>query len=131
VGFFLINIFAALLIIYSLWMFLMTTAFCVIRMDDLSFLFNSFFETTGFPITMYKGWLLLALTYVLPAAFLKPAKFVNCKSGMADRPFYHSLWLSSSFGWLARRFLKFALASYTSACSWNELLRQIRAVHNP
>ncbi|WP_102349188.1 ABC transporter permease [Bacillus sp. Marseille-P3661] len=117
VGFFFISIMAALVIIYSLWMLLMTTAFWVIRMDDLSFLFNSFFETTRFPITMYKGWLRMTLTYILPAAFIT---FTPASSliGKWDGPStIASVIVAIVFFWLARRFWKFALSNYTSASS--------------
>ncbi|WP_338448617.1 ABC-2 family transporter protein [Niallia oryzisoli] len=117
VVFFFITILSALLIIYSLWMLLMTTAFWVIRMDDLSFLFTSFFETTRFPITMYKGWMRMALTYLLPAAFLT---FTPASSllGMWDvQTTIASGLVAIIFFWLARRFWKFALANYTSASS--------------
>jgi len=67
---FVISFCSSLLLIYSLWMLLMTTAFWIIRIDDLSFIFNSFFETTRFPIGIYRGWLRIVLTYVLPAAFI-------------------------------------------------------------
>ena len=116
-GFFLISLLAALIIIYSLWMLLMTTAFWVIRMDDLSFLFNSFFETTRFPITMYKGWLRIALTYVLHAAFVTftPASsLIGQWDGGATAA---SVIVAVIFFWLARRFWKYALANYTSASS--------------
>lgn len=117
VSFFILSILAALVIIYSLWMLLMTTAFWVIRMDDLSFLFNSFFQTSQFPITMYKGWLRMVLTYLLPAAFITftPA---SALIGLWDwRTTLVSIVVAIVFFWLARRFWKFALANYTSASS--------------
>jgi ABC-2 type transport system permease protein len=117
VGFFFISIFAALLIIYSLWMLLMTTAFWVIRMDDLSFLFNSFFETTRFPITMYKGWLRMALTYVLPAAFVTFTPASSLIGKWDGRATIAAVFVAIVFFMLARRFWKFALANYTSASS--------------
>ncbi|MEH7119624.1 ABC-2 family transporter protein [Neobacillus vireti] len=117
VGFFFVSLFAALLIIYSLWMLLMTTAFWVIRMDDLSFLFNSFFETTRFPITMYKGWLRMALTYVLPAAFLTFTPASSLIGKWNGGTTVASLIVALVFFWLTRRFWKFALANYTSASS--------------
>jgi ABC-2 type transport system permease protein len=116
-GMFFISLCASLLLIYSLWMLLMTTGFWVIRMDDLSFLFNSFFETTRFPITMYRGWLRFALTYVLPAAFItfSPASSLLGKwDGMTTGI---SVILSTVFFWLSRKFWTFALRNYTSASS--------------
>lgn len=117
VGFFFISLFAALWIIYSLWMLLMTTAFWVIRMDDLSFLFTSFFETTRFPITMYKGWMRIALTYVLPAAFITFTPASSLIGKWDAQATVASVFVAFVFFWLARRFWKFALSNYTSASS--------------
>ncbi|WP_275984038.1 ABC transporter permease [Paenibacillus hamazuiensis] len=117
VGFFFISIMAALLIIYSLWMLLMTTAFWVIRMDDLSFLFNSFFETARFPVTMYKGWLRIALTYVVPAALITFTPASSLIGQWNVRATFAAVIAAVVFFWLARRFWRFALANYTSASS--------------
>lgn len=112
---FIVSIGAALVLIYALWMMLMTTSFWVIRIDDLSFVFNSFFETTRFPISMYRSWLRIVLTYVLPAAFITstPASSLLGKwNGMTT---IASIILAGLFLWLSRRFWRYALRSYTSA----------------
>ncbi len=114
---FLITIAASFVLIYSLWMMLMTTSFWVIRIDDLSFIFDSFFETARFPIGMYRGWVRVALTYVLPAAVITnmPALSLLGKWNMATALI--AVLLALVFLWLARRFWRFALRFYTSASS--------------
>jgi ABC-2 type transport system permease protein len=114
---FLITIAASFVLIYSLWMMLMTTSFWVIRIDDLSFIFDSFFETARFPVGMYRGWMRVVLTYVLPAAVITnmPALSLLGKWNMATALIAVSLALV--FLWLARRFWRFALRFYTSASS--------------
>lgn len=114
---FLITIAASFVLIYSLWMMLMTTSFWVIRIDDLSFIFDSFFETARFPVGMYRGWVRVVLTYVLPAAVITnmPALSLLGKWNIATALI--AVLLALVFLWLARRFWRFALRFYTSASS--------------
>lgn len=114
---FIISLSASLVLIYSLWMMLMTTAFWVIRIDDLSFVFNSFFETTRFPIGMYRGWLRIMLTYVLPAAFITSAPATALLGRWNGVTTVLSIVVAGVFFWLSRRFWRYALRSYTSASS--------------
>lgn len=114
---FMISIFSSLLLIYSLWMLLMTTAFWVIRMDDLSFFFNSFFETTRFPISMYRGWVRIILTYILPSAFITSMPTTALLGKWNATTTILSIIVGMTFFWLARRFWRYALRSYTSASS--------------
>ncbi|WP_139490541.1 ABC transporter permease [Brevibacillus dissolubilis] len=114
---FVVSMFSSIVLIYALWMLLMTTAFWVIRMDDLSFVFNSFFETTRFPITMYQGWLRIVLTYVLPAAFITSTPAAALLGQWNGVTTLVSLVVAGVFLWLSRRFWRFALRSYTSASS--------------
>jgi ABC-2 type transport system permease protein len=114
---FLVTIAASFVLIYSLWMMLMTTSFWVIRIDDLSFIFDSFFETARFPVGMYRGWVRVVLTYVLPAAVITnmPALSLLGKWNMTTALI--AVLLALVFLWLARRFWRFALRFYTSASS--------------
>ncbi|MED4885398.1 ABC transporter permease [Bacillus smithii] len=112
---FIVSIGAALVLIYALWMMLMTTSFWVIRIDDLSFVFNSFFETTRFPISMYRSWLRIVLTYVLPAAFITSTPALSLLGKWNGMTTIASIILAGLFLWLSRRFWRYALRSYTSA----------------
>jgi ABC-2 type transport system permease protein len=114
---FILSLFAALLLIYSLWMLLMTTAFWVVRIEDLSFAFDSFFETTRFPISMYRRGLRFVLTYILPAAFITTAPAAALLGKWNITTTLTSLIVAGMFLWLARKFWKFALRFYTSASS--------------
>ncbi|MBP2654854.1 MAG: hypothetical protein H6Q73_2423 [Firmicutes bacterium] len=114
---FVISFAASLVLVYSLWMLLMTTAFWVIRMDDLSFIFNSFFETARFPVSMYRGWLRLVLTYVLPVAFITNAPAAALLGAWNAVVTMMSIVVAGIFLWLSRRFWHYALKSYTSASS--------------
>ncbi|GAA4707950.1 ABC transporter permease [Brevibacillus fulvus] len=114
---FLVTLFASLVLIYALWMLLMTTAFWVIKIDDLSFVFNSFFETTRFPIGTYRGWLRIVLTYVLPAALITSTPASALLGNWSVGATLITVVVAGIFLWLSRLFWRYALRSYTSASS--------------
>nr|WP_312875659.1 ABC-2 family transporter protein [Paenibacillus planticolens] len=52
---------ASLAVVYSLWMGMMMFSFWAVKVDNLSYLFSSFFETARFPVSVYKGFLRFTL----------------------------------------------------------------------
>ena len=61
---------AAVIIVYSLWMGIMTCSFWAVKVDNLSFLFQSVFETARYPVSVYKGAVRFVLTYIFPVALV-------------------------------------------------------------
>jgi len=108
---------ASLVVVYSFWMGMMIFSFWAVKVDNLSYLFGSFFETARFPVSVYKGLLRLALTYVFPIAFITtfPAAAVVGRLGPSQAVLSIGIALVSFA--LARLLWKFALRSYTSASS--------------
>lgn len=114
---FLILLISALLLVYSMWMLLMTTSFWFVKIENLSFIFSSFFETTRFPVQAYSGWLRFFLTFVLPAAFITTVPSSVLIGEWTWMSILLSLVVSLVFLALSRLFWKFALKYYTSASS--------------
>lgn len=112
---FAVTLAASLILVYALWMMLMTTAFWVIRIDDLSFVFDSFFETARFPAGTYRGWLRFVLTYVLPAAVITNTPALAILGQWNARAAAAAVTVALAFLWLARRFWRYALKAYTGA----------------
>lgn len=110
---FTVTILASLVLIYALWMMLMSVGFWVIRMDDLSMFFNSFFETTRFPIAIYKGGVRFVLTYILPAAFITSTPAMSLLGNWNVLSTALAVCVAGVFFWLSRKFWKFALKFYT------------------
>lgn len=108
---------AALAVVYSLWMGMMTVSFWAVKVDNLSFLFTSFFETARFPVSVYKGALRFVLTYLFPVAFITtyPAAAIVGRLGWQEGAV--SVLVALACLALSRRFWRFALAHYTSASS--------------
>jgi ABC-2 type transport system permease protein len=108
---------ASVIVVYSLWTCIMICSFWAVKVDNLSFLFQSFLETARYPVTVYRGLLRLLLTYVFPVAVITtiPAEAVlgrvtwpNAAAASAA-----ALVLLGA----SRLFWKFALRFYTSASS--------------
>ncbi|UJF31578.1 ABC transporter permease [Paenibacillus hexagrammi] len=114
---FLIVFLASLVVIYSLWMGMMILSFWAVKVDNLSFLFSSVFETARFPVTVYKGVLKFVLTYLFPVAFITtyPAAALIGKLTLYQAGV--SLAAAAIFFALVRWFWKFALRRYASASS--------------
>jgi ABC-2 type transport system permease protein len=61
---------AGVVIIYSFWLVLATTAFWFIRLDNIEMVFWNLFEAARYPVDIYRPWLRWLLTFMLPVAFL-------------------------------------------------------------
>jgi ABC-2 type transport system permease protein len=108
---------AAVVALYSIWMLLMTMSFWFVKVENLTFLFSSLFETARFPVQVYKGILRVLLTYVFPIAVLTtfPAAAFTGKLQVTEALI--SIGVAAVMFGGARMFWKRALRSYTSASS--------------
>lgn len=70
IGLFVILLIAGMVIVYSMWMALVTMAFWFVRVANIAELFTTFFQAGRFPVTVYTGWIRIMLTFVVPIAML-------------------------------------------------------------
>jgi len=56
-------------IVYSFWLILATTAFWLVRVENILVIFQSVYEAGRWPVSIYPGWLRFALTFLVPVAF--------------------------------------------------------------
>ena len=61
---------AAVAILYSLWMVSVSLAFYVVKVDNLTFLFGAIFDAARWPATIFRGFLHLLFTFVIPLAVM-------------------------------------------------------------
>lgn len=57
------------LMIYSFWLMLTSTAFWVIRVDEIVNLFQGLYAAGRWPVGIYPPWLRTSLTFLVPVAF--------------------------------------------------------------
>lgn len=67
---FLLMLAAGMTIVYSLWLVLATCAFWLTRVSNIEMVFWNLFEAGRYPVNIYSTPMRLALTYILPLAFL-------------------------------------------------------------
>jgi ABC-2 type transport system permease protein len=60
----------AALILYSLWILVISAAFFVVKVDNLSFLFVSIFDAARWPADVFRGLLRFVFTWVVPLAIM-------------------------------------------------------------
>jgi ABC-2 type transport system permease protein len=60
----------AALTLYSLWILVISAAFYVIRVDNLSYLFSSIFDAARWPATVFSGFWRILFTFVVPLALM-------------------------------------------------------------
>lgn len=102
---------------YAIWMLLATTAFWLVRVENVTELLTAIYETGRFPVTAYSPAIRLVLTFVIPIAFLTtfPAAALI---GLLE-PMYLALApvIAGVLLLAARAFWRVGLRSYTSASS--------------
>jgi ABC-2 type transport system permease protein len=112
---FLLLLASGLLIAYALWMLLVTTAFWLVRVDNISELLAIVYETGRFPVSAFSRPVQNLLTFVVPIAFLTtfPAAALTGRLtlGLAlAAPLLAALLLL-----LSRAYWRFALRAYSGA----------------
>ncbi len=108
---------AALVIVYSVWFMLSTTAFWFVKIGNFTELFNGLFRAGQFPITALPGWVRLLFTFVVPVAFVTtvPAEAISGRAQPGSVLF--AALLAIGLALAARWFWGFAVRNYTSASS--------------
>jgi len=61
---------AALLVLYSIAILVVSIAFFAVRVDNLLYLFQSIFDVARWPSNVFRGFLAVLFTYVLPLALM-------------------------------------------------------------
>ncbi len=61
---------AAVWILYSLWIVIVSAAFYVVKIDNLTYLFTSLFDLARWPVTVFRGALRVVFTVLLPLGLM-------------------------------------------------------------
>ncbi len=105
------------LLLYSLWILTVSAAFYVVRIDNLTFLFASIFDAARWPSSVFRGFLSVVFTFVIPLALMTtyPALALLGKLGASSAVV--AVAGSVVFAVLARAVWRGAIGRYTSASS--------------
>jgi ABC-2 type transport system permease protein len=107
----------AVLLLYSIWILVVSASFWVVRVDNLSYLFSSLFDAGRWPISVFRGVLRFAFTFIFPLALMTtyPAQALLGRFGARDAAL--ALLGGAIFTVVARLVWKRAIGFYTSASS--------------
>lgn len=61
---------AAVLVLYALWILVISLAFWVVRLDNLTYMFSSVFDAARWPIHVFRGAWRFLFTFILPLAVM-------------------------------------------------------------
>lgn len=60
----------ATLLLYSMWILIVSTAFIVVKVDNLTYLFTSIFDAARWPSSVFRGAMKFVFTFVIPLAVM-------------------------------------------------------------
>lgn len=60
----------ATLLLYSLWILIISAAFIVVKVDNLTYLFSSIFDAARWPSSVFRGAVRFVFTFVIPLAVM-------------------------------------------------------------
>lgn len=109
--------FAGILAMYSLWIACAAASFWVVRLDNLTYLLGSIFDTARWPVQVFRGVWRIVFTFVIPVAVMTtfPAMAIlgrlDTETALATVGGSIGLLVASRLVWRA------AIRSYTSASS--------------
>jgi ABC-2 type transport system permease protein len=107
----------AIMVLYSFWILVVSAAFWVVKVDNLSYLFQSLFDAGRWPITIFKGALYYVFTFVFPIALMTTYPALALLGKLTVRTAALA-WLGGlAFAAIARAVWLRALGMYTSASS--------------
>jgi len=105
------------LVLYALWILIVSAAFWVVKVDNLSYLFGSLFDAGRWPIAVFRGVLWFAFTFLFPLALMTSYPAMALLGRLRPATAVAALAGGLAFASLARFVWKRALGFYTSASS--------------
>jgi ABC-2 type transport system permease protein len=107
----------AVLVLYALWILVVSAAFWVVKVDNLSYLFGSLFDAGRWPIAVFRGVLWFAFTFIFPLALMTSYPAMALLDRLEARTALAAVGGGLAFASVARLVWRRALAFYTSASS--------------
>jgi ABC-2 type transport system permease protein len=108
---------AALVVLYSMWILVVSVAFFAVRVDNLSYLLNSIFDAARWPSSVFKGALRVVFTYVFPLALMTSVPAEALLGRLSVPSALGAAAGSLAFAAVARTVWRASVGHYTSASS--------------
>jgi ABC-2 type transport system permease protein len=107
----------AVMVLYALWILVVSASFWVVKVDNLSYLFGSLFDAGRWPIAVFRGTLWFLFTFVFPLALMTSYPAMALLDRLPASTAIAALAGGVAFASVARLVWTRALAFYTSASS--------------
>jgi ABC-2 type transport system permease protein len=104
-------------VLYSLWILVISAAFVVVKVDNLSFLFASIFDAARWPVTVFRGAWRVVFTFLVPLALMTTYPALALLGRLDLRTALAALLGAAGFALFARVVWLRSIARYTSASS--------------
>ena len=106
-----------LAILYALWIMVISLAFRVVKVDNLSYLFVSLFEAARWPANVFRGALSILFTFVIPLALMTTYPALALLGRASSQHLITALAVAALLSIAARFAWVRALRAYTGASS--------------
>lgn len=105
----------ATLTLYSMWILIVSTAFYVVKVDNLTYMFSSIFDAARWPATVFRGALRFVFTFVIPLALMTTYPAEALLGRLEPLTLVYALGASLAFATAARTIWLLSLRRYSSA----------------
>jgi ABC-2 type transport system permease protein len=103
------------ILIYCFWLIITSTAFWIVRVDEIVNLFQGVYAAGRWPVSIYPRWLQVGLTFIVPVAFAVTIPAEALTSRLTPLILAGTLALTIFFSVLARLIWRFGLKNYSGA----------------
>ena len=102
-------------LVYCFWLMLTTTAFWIVRVDEMVNLFQGLYAAGRYPVGIYPRWLRTGLTFLVPVAFAVTVPAEALTARLTPLTLLGTLGLTLLFMLLARLVWRLGVRNYSGA----------------
>ena len=103
------------ILVYCFWLIITSTAFWIVRVDEIVNLFQGVYAAGRWPVGVYPRWLQLGLTFIIPVAFAVTIPAEALTSRLTPLVLVGTFALTIFFSVLARLIWRLGLKNYSGA----------------
>lgn len=111
----LVSLLCATVILYAIWVMVMSLAFVFVKVDNLTFLFQSIYDAARWPGSIFRGAFAIVFTFVLPLTLMTTTPALAILGRLNAKELLLALGGAALFTLLSRWVWKACIARYTSA----------------
>lgn len=103
------------IMIYCFWLILTTTAFRVVRVENILELFQGVYQAGRWPVGIYPFWMRSSLTFLIPVAFAVTVPAESLTSRVTAGTFVGAVVFTIALAFVTRLVWRFGLKYYSGA----------------